>query len=183
MKTVYIIHGWGADSNSDWIPWLKQELQKNSFEVIAPDMPNSENPKIETWTEKLKEVLSTSDENAILIGHSIGCQAIMRYLEQTGKKTAKTIFVSPWFTLQNLDDEDKQIAKPWLETPINFEKVKNSAAEIITLFSDNDPVVPMDNEKMLRDNLNTQTRVYHNKGHFNADDGITEIPEIMEFIL
>lgn len=182
MRRVYIVHGWGADSNSDWIPWLKKELQNTSFEVLAPDMPDSENPKIKSWVKKLQDVLSNIDENDILIGHSIGCQAIMRFLEQAGKKVSTIIFISPWLTLQNLEDEEWPIANPWIEMPINFEKVKNSGAKIIAIFSDNDPVVPVENEKMFKDNLNAQTRVYHNKGHFNADGGITEIPEILEYI-
>ncbi len=73
MKKIYIIHGWGANSKSDWIPWLKKELKNKNFEVFAPDMPNTDEPIIENWLSKLNEILPSPDENCILIGHSIGC--------------------------------------------------------------------------------------------------------------
>ena len=183
MKKVYIIHGWGADSKSDWIPWLKKELEDKNFEVLAPDMPDTDEPNIEKWVSKLKKLLPNPDENCILIGHSIGCQTIMRYLEKLENKIVdKIILVAPWFNLKGLEDEELPIADPWINTPINFENVKRSSNKIIALFSDNDPVVPIEDEKLFRKNLNAETIIFNNKGHFNGEDGITEIPDFLEFL-
>lgn len=184
MKKAYIIHGWGADSTSDWIPWLKKELENKDFEVFTPDMPDTDEPTIEGWLNKMKKDLPSPDENCILIGHSIGCQAIMRYLENLENgKVAKVILVAPWFNLKGLEgDEEWLIAKPWLETLINFEKIKNSAKEIIALFSDNDPFVPIEDEKLFKERLGAQTFIFKNRGHLNAEDGTIALPEILEFI-
>ena len=183
MKKVYIIHGWGANSKSDWIPWLKKELEGQKFEVLTPDMPNTDEPNIEKWVEKLNELLLNVDDNCVLIGHSIGCQAIMRFLEGMGeKKINKSIFVAPWFNLKGLEKEEWSIAKPWIETRIDFEKVKKSSKEIIALFSNNDPVVPVEDEVLFREKLGAKTIIFNNKGHFNGDDGIVQIPKILEFL-
>ena len=180
MKNVYIIHGWGANSNSDWFPWLKKELEARGYNVFVPDMPDTDNPVIESWVNKMKEL--SPDAESILIGHSIGCQAIIRYLADTGARVKKIILVCPWLTLKDLEDHEWPIADPWLKEPIDFEKVKKAGGEICAIFSDNDAVVPVENEELFKKNLNATTRMYHEKGHFNAEDEIVEIPEIMEYI-
>ncbi len=183
MKKAFIIHGWGADSKSDWIPWLKKELEKKNFEVFAPDMPDTDEPIIEDWLNSLEELLADLDEDSILIGHSIGCQAIMRHLERLEDKIVdKIIFVAPWFNLKGLEDDEWGIAKPWIETKIDFDKLKKSNQELICLFSDNDTFVSIENEKLFKENLDAKTIVLKDRGHFIADEGITEIPEILEFV-
>jgi len=183
MKKAYIIHGWGGDSKSDWIPWLKKDLESKKFEVFTPDMPDTDEPVIERWVAKLREILVNPDEDCVLIGHSIGCQTIMRYLESLdGKVLDKIILIAPWFNLKGLEDEEWSIVDSWINTPINFEKVKSSTKEIIALFSSNDPFVPIEDEKLFKERLNSKNIIVNNKGHFIEDDGIVEIPEILEFL-
>lgn len=100
MKKIQIIHGWESSPDEPILKWLKFSLQKKGFEVSAPDMPEPEKPKIETWVGKLKEVVSP-DKETILVGHSIGCQAILRYLETLpeGTKVAGIILIAPFITL------------------------------------------------------------------------------------
>ena len=45
-------------------------------------------------------------------------------------------------------DEEKEIAKPWLETPIDFAKVKQHTKKFFAVFSDNDDVVPQENKNL-----------------------------------
>lgn len=44
-------------------------------------MPDTENPKMSEWLPALKEVIGESNEDLYLIGHSLGCAIIMRYME------------------------------------------------------------------------------------------------------
>ncbi len=50
-------------------------------------MPSPSAPKIEEWVNKLKELVPNPDNETVFIGHSIGCQTILRYLEQLNLKT------------------------------------------------------------------------------------------------
>ena len=84
MKHAYIIHGWGGNPNEPMLVWLKKELGKNGFNVTAPKMPNPEEPEIGPWVNKISEIVSP-DEEIYFIGHSIGCQTILRYLERLDK--------------------------------------------------------------------------------------------------
>ena len=126
MKRVFIIHGWGATPSSNWHPWLKKELEKNNFKVEVLAMPNADAPEIKSWVEKLKESVGKADEETYFIGHSIGCQTILRYFEGLKGKVGGAVFVAGWFTLNLETEEGKEIAKPWLEREINLEKVKDA---------------------------------------------------------
>lgn len=183
MKKVVIVHGWEGNPENCWFPWLKSELEKRNFKVIIPEMPNTDEPEIESWVEKLKEISGNVDEDTYFIGHSIGCQAIMRYLETLPENTklGKVIFVAGFFNLPNLETEEERIiAKPWLEDNIDTEKIRNIPKEIIAIFSDNDPEVPLSDKELFEEELNAKIIISHGKGHFSDDDGIKELPEVLE---
>ncbi|MDP2820642.1 MAG: DUF1749 domain-containing protein [bacterium] len=185
-KRVFIIHGWDGYPEEGWFPWLKQELENNGFYVQVPTMPESSEPKIETWVSYLNQVVGEVDENTFFVGHSIGCQTILRYLESlpADKKIGGAIFVAGWFTLMGLEtEEEKEIAKPWLEKPIDFEKVKQHTKNFFAVFSDNDDVVPLNNKEMFEQRLGAKTAIEHQKGHFRESDGVKELPIVLEYIL
>jgi len=87
MKKIYLVHGWGgSDSSEGWFGWLKENAKKKGFEVISFNMPNTETPVIKEWVGFLKENANKLDEETYFIGHSVGCQAILRYLENLNLK-------------------------------------------------------------------------------------------------
>ena len=81
MKRVIIIHGYRGKPETNWKPWLKSELESNGFAVEVPAMPNTDRPTVSEWINKITEVVGEPSLNTYLIGHSLGCIAILRYLE------------------------------------------------------------------------------------------------------
>src|SRR5450756_1380962 len=96
-KRVIIVHGWGGSPTADWIGWAAQAFREKGYEVITPEMPYTDNPVIEKWVDHLKSAAGAVDENTYFIGHSIGCQTIMRFIETIDAKTDGAIFVAGWF--------------------------------------------------------------------------------------
>jgi len=183
MKII-LVHRWDGTPRSDWYPWLKQELEKRKWKVVILRMPNTSEPKIDAWVNYLKKIVENPDEEMYFIGHSIGCQAIMRYLAQLPPRTkvGGLIFVAGWLKLQNLEDDDAEaIAKPWLETPIDFSKVKEKTKNIIVILSNNDPYVDYKEHKnVFMEKLNAKIIVEKGKGHFTEEEGVTKIPEVIK---
>src|SRR3990167_1700607 len=99
MKRIIIIHGWDGYPEEGWFPWLKKELKNQGLEVLVPQMPEPEAPKIENWVPKFSEIVGTPDENTYLVGHSMGCQTIVRYLEALpeGVKIGGAVFIGGFF--------------------------------------------------------------------------------------
>jgi len=185
-KRVYIIHGWSELPEDGWFPWLKKKLKNLDFQAFTPAMPDLDTPKIDSWVGYLSHLIGKPDKNTFLVGHSIGCQAVLRYLQTLDESAGVggVILVAGFFDLQNLNDGEKIIAKPWLETPLNFEKIKKITGGKITVFlSDNDPFVPLEkNKKIFEKKLGAKVFIGQ-KGHISGPDGIFELPEALDAIL
>ena len=185
MKKVILVHRWEGNPNNCWFPWLKKELEKMKFKVTALKMPNPEEPKIKEWVEFMQKNIKNVDQETYFVGHSIGCQTIMRYLETLDGKTkiGGLIFVAGFFNLPNLEtEEEREIAKSWLETKINTDKIKLMTNHIVAIFSDNDPFVPLEDTKLFKKRLNAEIIIKKNKGHFSDDAGIIKLPVVIEQI-
>lgn len=182
MKKAFIIHGWGGYPKEGWFPWLKEELVKKDFSVKVLKMPDSDKPKIDEWVSFLKKQIKKLDKETYLIGHSIGCQAILRYLEQLDKdeKVGGIIFVAPWIHLKELEtEEEKMIAEPWLKSPIDFDRIKEHTNRYICIFSDNDCYVPLSDSEIFKEKLDAKIVIEKNKGHFSGSDNINELPSAL----
>lgn len=185
MKRVFIIHGWGGNPNEAWFPWLDGELKKHGFIVTVPEMPDTDHPKIDEWLNKLSEAVGQVDKDTYFVGHSIGCQAIMRFLADQKNAAGGVILVAPWLTLYPEDDEEMQkIADLWTQTPIQIDKFKNNAGEIINIFSLDDEVIPVEkNMELFKEKIGGKIIIEKNKGHFNDESGIKKLPILLEEIL
>jgi predicted alpha/beta hydrolase family esterase len=189
MKKVYIVHGWDGSPDEPLFLWLDKNLTDKGYEVKRLSMPDPKVPVIEKWIGKLKEEI-TPDENTILVGHSVGCQAVMRYLETQDEnlRIAGMLLLAPWMhldqtTIEEEGEEVIEIARPWMETPINFEKLKMTSPKITAIFSDNDDFVPVSEEKFFADKLSAKTIMEHEKGHFSPAENIYELQSALDAIL
>ena len=93
-------------------------------------------------------------------------------------------FIAGWFNLAGLDTEGEEvssIAQPWIETPIEYENVKNLCSNINVFLSDNEPYGYIEyNKEIFENKLNAQVIILPSRGHFTEDDGVTELPEVLE---
>lgn len=187
MKKVYIIHGWDFNPEMNWYPWLRKELEKKGFEVIIPEMPNTSEPKINEWVSHLKKNVGKLNPETYFVGHSMGCQTIMRYLEKEdyNGKIEKIVFVAGWFKLGNLEDEEvAEIAKPWTNTPIDFNKVRQKINQLTVILSSNEPYNYLEeNAEIFKEKLGAKIILEKNKGHFTEDDGVKSLPILIEEII
>jgi len=186
QKRVFIIHGWGGSPDEGWFLWLAKNLREKGFLVEVPAMPDADDPKIEAWVTYLEKIVGRCDENTIFVGHSIGCQTIMRYLENLpeNEKSDGAVFVAGWFTLTGLEEEEERMtSSPWVNLPIDLKKVKTRAKKFICIFSDDDPFVPAENWEIFSKKLGAEIIVEKNKGHFTGDDGSAELPAALEAVL
>jgi len=180
MKKAYIIHCWEGYPEYCWYPWAKKQLENKEFKVFIPQMPNTKHPKFNEWLKTAQDLIEP-DENTWLIGHSLGCITIMRYLESIDTKIAGAVLVAG-FT----DDLGFKEISSFFKTPIDFKKIKNNCDNITAIHSGNDPYVDLKYADILEHNLNAKVIVKHNMGHFSGpiedEKSCTQLPEVLENI-
>lgn len=183
MKRVVIVHCWDGTPDYCWYPWLKQELTPRRVHVFVPAMPETQMPKQVTWVAKLQEVIGEPDEELILVGHSVGCITIMRYLETLvpGQCVGGVVFVAG-FT----DDLGFNELENYFETPIDWAKIKLSADRFVSIYSDNDPFVPVFHAEVFREQLGATVVAKHAMGHFSGavdgEESCTKLPDALDAV-
>jgi len=185
VQRVFLIHGWGGSPNNDWLPWAKRTLVGKGYEVFTPTMPDTEHPKITPWVDTLKEIVGQPRVDDVFVGHSIGCQTVLRYLEMLpeNQKVSRVILIAPWWFLTLDANEEQADADPWLKIDIDFGKIKTKANKFVAVFSDNDPfVTPEKNLEFFRENLNPEIIVKRKMGHFIESDGVKDLPFLLKLL-
>jgi uncharacterized protein len=168
MKRVFIIHGYGADPDCNWFPWLKEELNKRGLAAQVPAMPNTETPQCQEWVDALKSLIGQPDQDTILVGHSLGTAAILRYLEtlQDGESVGDVFLVAGADANPGFPELDSFVAK----AP-DYEKIKKGAKSFTVIHSDDDPVVPFEMGQRLSKGLGAEFVPLSGLEHLNAGEG------------
>lgn len=182
-KRVFIVHKWGGSPEEDWYPWLRKELIARGVRVFVPRMPNAEEPSPDEWVTFLREQLNSPDQETFFVGHSIGCQTILRYWETLSPevKVGGAVFVGGWFDLKpgSIGSEEEEIVKPWLNTDLQWDKVSGRTGRIVAFFSDNDPYVHLKEADIFREKLGAKLVIERGKGHYE----IKQFPGVLEQLL
>lgn len=182
MKTALIIHGAYGNPNENWIPWLKNELEKFGYEVAVPTFPTPENQNLETWLNTLSPHLEMLDGESVLVGHSIGAVFLLSILEKLNTPIKTAIFASGFLHDLGNNDFDK-INRSFYEKDFNWQRIKQNSQEIFIFHGDNDPHVPLSEAENLAEKLDTKVEVIKNGGHLNESAGFVEFPTVLEKII
>ena len=73
--------------------YLARELG-DAFELVAPDMPNAEDPHYRSWRDAIERLLPELGDEPLLIGHSFGGSVLVKYLAEGTYKRADCRAVS-----------------------------------------------------------------------------------------
>lgn len=182
---VFVIHRWEGHPREGWYPWIKRELMRDGATVRVLRMPHPDRPIIAEWVGHLARQVGTVDAQTFFVTHSIGAQAVMRFLagNPDGPAAGGAVFVAPWLTLQGLEAaDDKAVAHPWLTQPIDFPAVRARLPRLTCLFSDDDYFVPVSNIAHF-EHLDARIVRYKDAGHFCVDDGCLELPAARDALL
>ncbi|VVC02186.1 Serine hydrolase [uncultured archaeon] len=162
-----------------WRTWLKEELEKIGFEVVVPAMPSPDAPKVEEWIAAVEKAVGDADE-FYLVGHSLGCPAILRYLEKTKKRAGGAVLVAGF--AEKLGEDFKEL-DGFVEKPFEWQEIRKNCGRITAIFSDNDPYIPLSQVALFEKELSAKCVVLHKRGHFSSSEGTVKLPEALDALL
>lgn len=176
-KVVFVPGNGGSTTKDNWFSAVKAELEKHQLKVIAADFPDPELARQSIWLPFLRDELNV-DENTILVGHSSGAIAAMRYAEQY--KIKGSVLVGAYHT--DLDMEQEKLSG-YFDSPWDWEKIKENQEWCVLMASEDDPWIPITHPRHIHKKLNCEYHEFKNQGHFGGDYYKAEFPELTLSIL
>ena len=177
MIRAVLIHGNGNSKPTDnWLPYLKTELEKLGVKVDAPQFPDTELARSSHWLPFLENELKV-DENTIIVGHSSGAIAAMRYAET--HRILGSALIGAYYTHLGIVME-KLIG--YFDSSWNWKNIKKNQKWIIQFAGANDPWIPINEAHVIRDHLHTDYYESPDQGHFGGDYYKENFPELLDAI-
>ncbi len=156
---VVMIHGWGGDSSG--FSEDQKYLEQNNIQVFSPDMPNTDNPIYEEWKAYFeKNILPHLKENTILVGHSLGCGFIQKYLSENDLKVGEIVFLAP-----TVSDCGIPEIKNFFTKEFDYKKIKKSADNIYVFGGGQDEYITEKEFRFLAEKLEAHFDFDPNKDH------------------
>ncbi|HKC14501.1 MAG TPA: alpha/beta hydrolase [Patescibacteria group bacterium] len=173
IRVIFIPGNGGGSTKDNWFPYLKMKLVKLGVEVIDKEFPDSDLAREKYWIPFLKEL--GADKNTILIGHSSGAVAAMRFAEKN--PILGSVLVGACYT--DLGDE-KEKSSGYYNRPWKWNSIKNNQKWIIQFASTNDPWIPIQEARTINEKLGSEYYEFTDQGHFGGDYDKKTFPELLE---
>lgn len=188
MKKVFIIHGFGGVPNGGWFPWLMGKLAKENIFACSLPMPNPANPVASEWINTMQSYLEANEE-IILVGHSLGGTAVLRYLESlnSGVKIGGVVLVAPVSEKLEVADPTSDFRKidNFFNSEFDLEKIKNAVNKITIIHGKKDQFVPFEHSEKISKGLGCELITVENGDHFSqkSEPICYELPQALDSIL
>ena len=181
LSRAFVFHGYGATPTDHWFGWLANEFEAAAIHTRVPVLPHPLEPDAKLWEETVGTTVGVPDEHTVIVAHSLGCLAVLRYLASLqgpwhlGMLVLVSGFVGRLPVLPELDQ--------FIQDGCDVSGIAEHIDRIIIIRSDDDPLVPPAITDRLAGLLGVSARVIAGAGHFLADDGVTALPHARDAVL
>ena len=142
-------------------------------DVIAETFPDNDLARKEYWLPFIEKKLK-SDPNSILIGHSSGAIAAMRYAEK--HRLIGTVLVGAYHSDLGFP---KEKASGYFDEPWDWKAIKNNQQWVLQFASTDDPWIPIEEPRFIHEQLGSKYFEYDSMGHFGGDYYKPTFPELI----
>lgn len=184
MKNNYLLlHGSFSSPFSNWLPWLRKELENRQLAVYTPDLPSGVGyQNYENWKKIMKCYAECGliNEDTIIFAHSIAPVFICKFLIENKIKVKKLVFVCGFNNYLGInEDYDAVNESMYLE---DIERIHDYCDNIICFYSDNDPYVKYEVEKDFASKIADKEIIIPGGGHLNSESGYEKFEELLEYL-
>jgi len=156
-----------------WYQWVRDELIKKGFEVIAEDLPDPEIAHQNIWLPYIRDHFRAGADT-IVIGHSSGGVAALRYLEDNFLLGAIVAGVNHTDLGMEEEKEAGYYDEPW-----KWNQIQDHAQWIVQFASQDDPFIPVSEARFIHEQINSEYHEFTDRGHFHDRNEFGEIIEVV----
>ncbi|GHP13108.1 hypothetical protein YK48G_05330 [Lentilactobacillus fungorum] len=173
---VYMFHGYTSYAEDHWFPWLEKQVEshlKIPFKKL--NFPDANHPVATVWDQYCQNHI-VEEDGITLVGHSLGCIQVLRYLEQTEIHHVNLLLVSgfdePIWTLPELDS--------FVNQPVNYQIIHAKVRKATVISALNDPSVPYPYTLTMARHLHAKFVLMPTGHHFTDSSDDQQLPVAFE---
>lgn len=161
--------------NSDAAHWQSIWEKRYPEQFVRIQQDNWHEPECNSWVQQIEDTLSTAKlEEVILIGHSVGCAAIIRWFARYRKPVKGALLIAP-------SDVDRPDYPPYIKGFAPMPLIKLPFKTIVVA-STNDHVVDMEKARYFADCWGSTFKSIPDAGHIEGKSGYGEWPEGLDLL-
>jgi hypothetical protein len=174
QRRLVIVPRWSGRASSDFYPWLREQLAAPGSpfaEVVVPELPDPDAPRIDTWPPAILTALGTDPAllaRTVVLAHSVGCQATLHALAALpdGVHIAGMLAVAGWWQV----DRPWPAIIPWQSELPDLTRARAAIGSLLVLLSDDDPFTSdhAGNAALWRERLGARVQLVPGGKHFNV---------------
>lgn len=161
--------------NSDAAHWQTFWEKEHSEQFMRIQQDNWLEPECSSWIQQMENTLSTARlEEAILIGHSVGCAAIVHWFARYQKPVKGALLVAP-------SDVERSSYPAYIKSfsPMPLAKLP---FKTIVVASTNDHVVTLERARYFASCWGSELEILSDAGHVEGKSGYGAWPEGLELL-
>ncbi|MEW9528574.1 alpha/beta fold hydrolase [Microbispora sp. NPDC049125] len=188
MSTIVVSHGYEADSDSVWFPYLRKMLEAQGHRVRIPNLPDNTAPRLAPWRTALRDCVADTDpRDTVLVGHSIGGVNVLGLLQQHDVNTAGAFAGAVLVATPAHVPAGYEALADFFAEPFDWPRLRRAAERYRLLTAADDPVLlpdPIHHVKALVTGLEATAVLTATGAHYGArpDDHI-DLPEAVRLVL
>jgi predicted alpha/beta hydrolase family esterase len=160
MTKVILIHGNGGSNAYDvWLPQVAADLRALGLTVSNESFPDAVKARAEYWLPFIEQL--GADADTVLIGHSSGAVAAMRYAQT--HPILGSVLVAACHT--DLGEASERVSG-YYDAPWDWDAIKRHQQWVIQFASPDDPYIPIAEARHIAKHLGTKYYELPHRGHF-----------------
>ena len=149
LRRVVFVPGNGVGcARANFYVELALALRARGHEVLLVEMPDADRARRSVWAPFIATELVKGDQDVVIVGHSSGALAALRYAERARVRAIVLVSATP----SDLGDANER-ASGWYDGPWLWERVRANARRVVLFASDDDPFIPLALQHAVRDGL------------------------------
>lgn len=179
VERIVLVHAMKSTLDDHWYRAFVRRLWGRAT-LTVPAMPTPYEPDADAWQETLEAAVGEVDETTLIVAHSVGNAAALRYLTslEHGWELGGLVNVAGFSDRQPGND----LTIPFVKD-IDHDLVRDSTLRRHAFVGTDDPEVPAELTDNLARRLGSTVHRIDGAGHFRDEDGFTNFPQLERLAL
>ena len=167
MVNYFIVPGLGNSGEDHW----QSHLERSENNFVRINQKDWETPDCEDWIETIDQAVSKVDlDTVVLVGHSLGCSAIVHWAKRFNRKIKGAVLVAP-------SDVETEKYASFVTTGFNPAPKEKLNFKTILVASSDDEWVSLERARYFAECWGSEFINIGEAGHINMASGYGEWKE------